>query len=512
MAKYLTTPKQWDRLVVICREKGVIGVDTEFYGLDPSKQSCVGRARIHVWSIAVRTGELDARGYTDCVGWMLPAAALLYPPLIALLEDKDVKKELHNEAVDKHAFRNHGIKLKGARDTLSYVKWMMPHLINLPGRFKLKNLMNVMLHRDPVCSFKELVSDVRVVQNPYQVKRKSKGCSCGLPKCKKRKAEATPNAKGELIFEFHEKKTTEYFETRYREKNEKFKWSLPEIIPGHPRFELLTDYAIEDAIAALQVAEIAAEQKDPAPWPYALPAYARSKCSLCGAKAGTVCVGLCAGTGTRPGYSQPLTEAIIAMESTGIPRDKPFCTEQAKTAEEDEAQVLNWLYKWYVVNSDTYGPHGRNLRTRKTATGKLSVISGTDGIWSSTPKKQKLFAALGFPESPVWAKGKVKKGKVKLDHVAMKWISDNHPPAKQIVAKLLLLGRIRNGKKYLVKLRDADDIVYPICGAAGDDDDRSGAVTGRLGIKGEIEAMQLPKPGEKDLYSVRRAIVAQPVS
>ncbi len=118
-----------------------------------------------------------------------------------------------------------------------------------------------------------------------------------------------------------------------------------------------------------------------------------------------------------------------------------------------------------------------------------------------------LFDELGFPRSPVWAKGRT-KNKAKLDHVAMAWIMRNHPPARQIGEKLQLLGRIRSGKKYLLKMRDADDIIHPICGPAGDADERSGAVTGRLGIKGSLEAQQLPKIKEKDLYSVRRAIIA----
>lgn len=486
-AKYLSTEKQWDKLISIVRAKGVCGLDTEFYNVDPSKQSCVGRSRIHVWSIAVRTGKLDPRGYTKCIGWMLPSAALDYPPMRELLEDAKVKKEVHNENVDKHSFRNHGITLRGARDTLNYVKWQRPELINLPGRFKLKNLMWVLLRKNPVCTFKALVSDERIIQVPYEKKRKLKGCSCGAAKCGKRKPTVLNTPSGIKVVP-HVKTTTEEKYIAYRSKKEKFKWPLEQIVPGHPRFELLTKYAIEDAVCALQVAEIAAEAKAPAPWPYedngAGPA------------------------NMRPGYSQKVVEAIIAMEQVGFPRDKAFCTKQAEQAIEDENRVLDWLYRWYVANSTVMGPHGRALKVKKTKAGKTSIPSGTDGIWSSVPKKLKLFDKKGYPRSPIWAKGKVKKGKVKLDHVAMQWIADNHPPARPLIEKLLLLGRIRNGKKYLVKLRDADDIVYPICGGAGDEDERSGAVTGRLGIKGEFEAQQLPKIGEKDLYGVRGAIIA----
>jgi len=119
-----------------------------------------------------------------------------------------------------------------------------------------------------------------------------------------------------------------------------------------------------------------------------------------------------------------------------------------------------------------------------------------------------LFEQLGFPPSPIWKKGRVKQGKAKLDATALEWIGKHHPPAKQVVRHLLELGKIRSSKKYLIKLRDSGGAVHPICGPAGDDDDRAGAVTGRLGIKGEFEAQQLPSREDKDLYKLRRAVVA----
>lgn len=476
---YLDKPKHWDTIVRLAREAGVIGVDTEFYNVDPSKQSCVGRARIHVWSIAIRTARMGPMGFTLCRGWCLPAAALDYPPIVELLEDPKVKKELHNQPVDQHSFLNHGIMLRGARDTLNYVKWKRPELINTAGRFKLKALMTSLLGREPIDTFKRLVADTRVVQVPKKKKQTLKGCSCGVSGCRQRATKADGVE--------HKKWTKKSIITVMKDKTEKFNWPLQEIVPGHPRWERLVPYAIEDAIAALQIAEVAGDTKDPAPWPYSYK-----------------------GTGLiRPGYSQGVITAVIKMEQTGFRRDLAFCTERSAIAEEDEQKVLNWLHRWYVVNSDRYGPHGRRLIVKVSAkTGKEKVVSGTDSLWTAPAKRLKLFDELGFPRSPVWAKGKVKQNKAKLDHVAMAWIMKNHPPAKQVGQKLLLLGRIRSGKKYLVKLRDAGDTVYPICGPAGDEDERSGAVTGRLGIKGELEAQQLPKAGEKDLYQVRRAIIA----
>jgi hypothetical protein len=318
-----------------------------------------------------------------------------------------------------------------------------------------------------------------------------------------------------LVNVTHDKTTTHTEVVKYREKKEAAKYALEDIVPGHPRWDLLVAYSIEDSVAALQIAEVAEATADPAPWPYnpdngAGPAPGRPQRKA----------GLAAGNSERasrrsttswwstPKFSQAVVESIIKMEQTGFPRDKEFCAAGLKVAAEDEEKVLNWLYKWYVVNSGTYGPHGRRLKVKTTKSGKVSVPCGTDGIWTSGPKKLKLFDSLGFPRSPVWAKGKVKEGKSKLDWAAMRWISTNHPPSRQLIEKLLLLGRIRSGKKYLQKLHDAEEIVHPICGPAGDEDERSGAVTGRLGIKGQLEAQQLPKAGEKDLYQVRRAIIA----
>lgn len=513
-ADYLHTPKQWVKMVELVRKTGVAGLDCEYFGVNPSKESNVGKARIHVWSIAVRTAEMGPRGFALCRGWCLPVEALEHPDVIALLQDPKVRKEVHNQPVDAHALLNHGIKLKGARNTLDYVKWKIPGLINTHGRFKLKALMNNLLGRNPICTFKQLVSDERMVKVPYQVKKKLKGCSCGVSKCRARKTRDGVT---------HDKWTKKVEATKYRDKKEKFVYPLESIVPGHPRWDLLVAYSIEDSVAALQVAEVAEDRGDPAPWPYADtgagPAGGRNAAVALDTTSGGARVLTCPGAdgvlregvrvrGGRPAFSQAVVQAIIKMEQTGFRRDKEFCAAQLVVAAEDEERVLNWLHKWYVVNSGTYGPHGRRLRTRVTPTGRVTVPSGSDGIWTSGAKKILLFDSLGFPRSPVWAKGRVKEGKSKLDWRAMEWIASNHPPARQIVEKLLYLGRVRSGKKYLQKLHDADDIVHPICGPAGDEDERSGAVTGRLGIKGALEAQQLPKAGDKDLYGVRRAIIA----
>jgi hypothetical protein len=452
---WLDRPEQWDELAGLLRRAGELGLDTEFHGVELDQQSPVGRGVVHVWSVAVRTGELDPRGYHRCRGWVLPAAALVHPRLVAVLEDVTIVKAVHNQSVDHHTLRNHGVQLRGAVNTLGLIRWCRPGLITQPGRFGLKALMVSLLGRAPVCSFRELVSYERMETYSTWKTVTRKTCSCGAAGCRKR---SPPN--------LHEKGVEAESVEIVRERKVRGQYPLTDIVPGHERWELLLRYALEDAVAALQVLELAEDTPDPAPWPFG---------------------------GTRPGFNQAVEEAVIEMESVGFHVDVEWCRQTAIRAENDEQAALAWLYRWWVVNSPGYGPHRPD---------------DVDSVWSSGPKKLALFDALGFPRSPIWKKGRVKPGDVKLDGAAMEWIAGECPESAQLIKKLLHLQRIRSGKKYLVKLRDSGGVVHPICGPAGDEDDRAGAVTGRLGIKGELEAQQLPKEGDKDLYEIRRAIVA----
>lgn len=451
---YLDKPEQWVELAAVLRGAGEFGLDTEFSGVDLGVKSPVGRARIHVWSVAVRTPEMDPRGFHRCRGWVLPAAALECPELVAVLERLVTRKVVHNQSVDAHALATHGITLRGGINSLGYIRWKRPGLINNPGRFALKPLMLSLLGREPVCTFKQLCSWERVVLVSTWKTKVAKHCECGAPQCRKRAGD-------------HRKiETPEEHET-VKEVTQRGTYELAEIVPGHERWDLLVRYALDDAVAALQVKELADETADPAPFPYA--------------------------PGGRPRFSQEVEEAVIEMEAVGFRVDVEWCRETAERAMGDEEAELNWLYRWYVLNSHRHGPHRRE---------------DVDPIWSSPKQKLELFDELGFPRSPIWSKGKVKRGDVKLDWAAVGWIAAAHPASAQLIGHLLQLGRIRSGKKYLVKLRDSGGWVNPMCGPAGDDDDRAGAVTGRLGIKGELEAQQLPQREDKDLYHVRRAIVA----
>lgn len=449
---YLDRPEQWRELARRCVRAGDVGLDTEFHGVNLKKQSCVGRAMIHVWSLALRSAKLSPLGFHRARGWVLPAAALDEPEVRSMLENPAVRKNIHNQSVDQHTLANRGIGLRGARNTLGLVRWRLPDLVNQPGRFGLKPLMNALLRRSPVCSFEDLVSDERpaLVSKWKRVTRRT--CSCGAEGCRARKG--------------HVKTSVEEDVEVVTEKIEKFRHPLESIVPGHPRWDLLLRYAADDAVAALEIAEIADNEPDPEGWVYT--------------------------DGGRPAFSQAAEDAIVDMETVGIPVDVEYCRATLLPARDQEREDLAALREWYRANVN-----------------RITEADDIDAVWSSHPKKLALFDSLGYPRSPVWKKGKVKRGEVKLDGVAQAWIGKNCDRSRPLMERLLHLQRVRSGIKYLEKLEASGGMVHPTCGPAGDADERAGAVTGRLGVKGELEAQQLPSIEEKDLYSIRKALTSR---
>ena len=455
---YLDHPDQWDALCERWRMAGVAGLDSEYHGwnngpceLDDGK-SPVGRTRIHVWSVAL-PGKPGPLGFRHARGWCLPAAALGHQGLRDVLADPLIVKAVHNQSVDQHALANHGVTLRGGVNTLGLIRWKRPDLINQPGRFKLKALMSSLLHRDPVASFIEVLAYERTVTVSTWKTVTESVCACGEDGCRKRK---DPHFR--LV---HEEKVEQL-----KEKAEKGRYNLWDVVPGHERWDLLVKYSLDDAVAAMNLLDLCETVPDPAPWPYG---------------------------GERPPFNQAAEEAIIEMEGVGFNVDVDWCVHTARLGRIEEALTLGKLFRWYVKNAPAYGPHREEDVTP---------------IWSSPVKKIRLFDEMGFPRSPIWGKGRVKRGDVKMDGTAMKWIADNCPDATQLCGLLLHLQRLRSGLKYLDKLANSGGRVHPIAGPAGDEDERAGAVTGRLGIKGELECQQLPKAGEKDLFGVRKAIIA----
>lgn len=189
-----------------------------------------------------------------------------------------------------------------------------------------------------------------------------------------------------------------------------------------------------------------------------------------------------------------ITAAAIEMERNGFLVDAEYCARQAERARADEQATL------------------AQLRLELAALG-VPPLPGADNIWSSPVQMGLLFhGVLGCPKSPVWKKGNVKldKGQVKLDEVALRWVALRDPRVRALVSNVIQLRQIRGGIKYLTKLPTyiaADGRVHPVCGPAGDGDDRVGALTGRFAFKNP-EGQQIPSNPKKDRYAIRRAFIA----
>jgi DNA polymerase-1 len=194
---------------------------------------------------------------------------------------------------------------------------------------------------------------------------------------------------------------------------------------------------------------------------------------------------------------QQIEEAAIEMEAAGFAIDVPYFNAQAGVADKDRLACLSSL---------------------RGSLGDLGVSSESpDDIWSSSKQLAELLhGRLGLPKSPYWGKGRVDidAGEIKLDRTALEWVASRcvgpHLKARRCVEGVMELRRIGASLKYLEKLPRyvaPDGFVHPVCGPAGDEDDRVGAITGRFGMKNP-EGQQIPRDKRKDLYGIRKGFIA----
>lgn len=202
----------------------------------------------------------------------------------------------------------------------------------------------------------------------------------------------------------------------------------------------------------------------------------------------------------RSARIQEIEEAAIEMEWNGFKIDSEYFRAQADQAERDYNSQLDEL----AYQLELQGIKHEN----------------PNDIWTS-PKQlaELLHDQMGLAPSPFWFKGRVnvEAGERKLDRTALEWVRGAagsrfgaDSPQVRVVEGVMGLRRIGASLKYCAKLPNyvgPDGFVHPVCGPAGDEDDRVGAITGRFGMKNP-EAQQIPRDKRKDAYHIRRGFVA----
>jgi hypothetical protein len=232
-------PADWRKIVdwvKLAAERGdPVGFDTEFYGADLRTESPVGRVHVHVWSLALLGGTVTPRGNRRAMGFTLPEEALHHPHVRGMLEDPDITKVAHNSPVDAHSAGNSGVVLRGLINSLSLGRWMLPARKDGPG-FGLKSMMEL-VGRTPFAEYKTLMAEEWLKETAHT--RTRKVCSCGVPKCLKRKG--------------HTKTIEEWVEYTGEIKSREV--HLADVVPGHALWDRLRIYAAEDAEAAVELWE-----------------------------------------------------------------------------------------------------------------------------------------------------------------------------------------------------------------------------------------------------------------
>lgn len=202
---------------------------------------------------------------------------------------------------------------------------------------------------------------------------------------------------------------------------------------------------------------------------------------------------------------------MVDMERTGVFVDVDFCNKTAELAATDEAdawvRLAPWFdgggtkvedalgYPWLMRRDDS---DLFNSRTGESPQVIQQFLHGDGG--------------LGLTPSPFWKKGRVKRGKLKTDAAALEYLAGQNPLHREMLLEIIKLRRARGCLKYLRKLplfvAPHTGRVHAVFGPSSDEDERVGAITGRLGIK-KPELMQIPRDPKKDKYGLRNAFVAQ---
>ena len=219
-----------------------VGFDTEFYGVDIGSQSCFGRARVHLLSVAVKRHPrvVLPRGYDLADPAVLSSAALDHQGFVEWLEDSEAKKVIHNAPVDIHSTSNHGVRIRGFINSLALGRFAWPERARGAG-FTLDSLGTDLLGVGKPESFRELFQEDYEVQR--STFRKVEVCECG-EKCGKRRTTPGHTRHTEVVETVH---------TRMARRPV----PLQDVVPGHPLWERALRYSAQDAVLALGVYDLA---------------------------------------------------------------------------------------------------------------------------------------------------------------------------------------------------------------------------------------------------------------
>lgn len=254
---WVDTEELADEAMRIISTHDVVGVDTEFYGVDITEQSCVGRSILDVFAIATPTAQLNPLGYREPRSWVFDGRLLQHPAVRLYLEDPTKRKVAHNLSVDSHSARNAGVRLKGAQDTLNLARWVYPGRASLPrGNYDLDSLCRWRVDRGKTEDFDEFLG--YWVDEPYEeLVEKGRCTGCLELGCRKKK-------------EPHGTKVPEWVVVTRTRKVRRYE-HLPDIRPGHPKFERYLRYAAADAELALVIWQcMMKDGEKERPFPYGL--------------------------------------------------------------------------------------------------------------------------------------------------------------------------------------------------------------------------------------------------
>lgn len=249
---YISSKKETNDAVATFRAYPYCGLDTEFEGVDIGHESCMGKANLHVLSVAIPSGPLLPRGFHEATSFVFARECLGFDSLKWWLEDGRYAKAVHNQPVDAHSLRNAGVLLRGGRNTLAMARWWWPHRAKFEG-FDLNSLGRDFCGSGKTEDFDELLGydDTELRQHEVTKQR----CACGVLGCRKRLPPHDVKVPEKVVCEYNAKVRRHI--------------SLHSLNPGHILWERYLNYAAWDAVLALWLYELMLRdgaRERPYPW------------------------------------------------------------------------------------------------------------------------------------------------------------------------------------------------------------------------------------------------------